>query len=165
MKQRLGLLMTWGLICQLMLAIPTAWCGNIALQIVGSTSPDDILSWADDPSFNAPEAAKPMQVVSDQSVFLAFLVSGFTLNAGGDYDVVVHWSLKSPDGKTVLAKRDYAAAKGWAQSGGSLVMADPALKLTLESGDPPGIYRLTAEAVDRIGRTSVRAVYVFTLIF
>jgi len=137
--------------------------GDLQLEIAVSPSPKYLHDWISTPSQHGIVIKRLYEAYPDKTVYVAFIATGYTPDSDGKVDLIAHWSLLGPDGKTVLSKQNYATYSYKNEKPG-FVMLDPALDIVLEDSDPAGTYTICGFLEDRIAKTRARRLYFFEFI-
>jgi hypothetical protein len=138
--------------------------GELGLVIVASDGPEFIEEWLSTPSTHAVSIKRLTKVVPDQLIVTAFLVTGFTQDAEGNYSFRVSYSLIGPDKKVVFGDKNYANGKGKSPEKPTFVMADPALDIYLSDEDEVGVYTIVGIVEDVVSKKKSKSVYQIRLI-
>ncbi len=135
--------------------------GNLGLVIVASHTPEYIKEWIETPSNHDVTIKRLTEAKPDQKIITAFLVTGFTPDAEGNFRFNVSFTLIGPDNKEVFGQKNYARGKGKAPGTPTFVMADPALDIVLERSDLAGVYTIIGVVEDQVSKKSTRNEYKF----
>ena len=138
--------------------------GDLGLVVVASGSPDYIKEWLSTPSSHGITIKRLRVVRPEQLIVASFLVSGMSADEGGNYSFAVSMYILGPDGKPIFGDRNYAKSSGKLPEKPTFIMADPALDLVLENGDPEGHYKIVAQVQDLISGAKADGSYVIKLI-
>ena len=138
--------------------------GQLSIEIVVSPTKDFIREWSALPATKAIHVSRVRTVSRDQTVYVAFLISGFSADEKQAYNFSVSYRLLRADGSVVAEEKDYAAGNRQMPKRPAFVMANPALDLTLDSTDRYGKYTLEATVEDKAAGKSSTAAYKFDLV-
>ena len=142
------------------LALNTDEIAPLKLEILVSSSPKFIKEWVSTPpekviSVNSLRKSQP-----NQTIYIAFIASGYAIDRNGMVDLVAHWSLLTPNGNVLFSERNYAFYNKKIRKPG-YVMLDPALDIVLDKEDSEGMYKIIGILEDRIGNTKKEKNYIF----
>lgn len=137
--------------------------GDLELIIVASGTAGYIQEWLKTPAKHGVTIKRLKVAKSNQLIVIAFLMTGLTGDAEGDYKYTVNSYILGPDGKPIWGERDYAAGQGTLPNTPAIIMADPALDLILDSTDPVGKYSVFAELTDHV--SGEKATSRYTILF
>src|SRR5262249_23275074 len=138
--------------------------GELALAIAAADTDAFIDEWVSTASSHSPVIHLVHEVAPEQTLYVAFIVSGHLHDASGLAHVDVDWVMRRPDGQVDHAERAFSALRGKACRDHGFVMADPALTYAFEPTDPAGVWRLEATAHDRVNGRTAAAVYAIHLL-
>jgi hypothetical protein len=133
--------------------------GELRLVILASHTPEYIKEWMQTPSNHDVTIKRLTDTKPNQPITAAFLVTGFTPDANGNFRFNVSFSFIGPDDKEVFGEKNYARGKGKAPGKPTFVMADPALDIVLEQSDLAGAYKIIGVVVDEVSKKSARSEY------
>lgn len=137
--------------------------GDLELIIVASGTAGYIQKWLNTPAKHGVTIKRLKVAKPNQLIVIAFLMTGLTGDANGDYKYTVNSYILGPDGEPIWGERDYAAGQGTLPNRPAIIMADPALDLTLDSTDPVGKYSIFAELTDHV--SGEKATSRYTIMF
>jgi hypothetical protein len=133
--------------------------GDLGIVIVASHTPDYIKEWVQTPSSHSVTIKRLTATKPNQPITVAFLVTGFTPGADGNFRFNVSFSFIGPDNKEVFGQKNYSRGKGEAPGIPTFVMADPALDIGLEQSDLAGEYKIIGVVEDEVSKKSARSEY------
>jgi hypothetical protein len=125
--------------------IPT---GTLEVWVSVSSSPDYVKEWTHTPSTHPIKITELKSMRAGQTAYIAFITSGHSVDENGYPDISVDLVIRKPDGSVLFERKEYAAIK-YRTGAIGFAMADPALDLKLDPGDPTGTYQIEATAWDR----------------
>ncbi|MFC1703343.1 hypothetical protein ACFL1E_00975 [Candidatus Omnitrophota bacterium] len=100
-------------------------------------------------SFDAEK--KVREYVFNETCYTAFFVKGFSRNPDGSIDLTSHVKCIDPKGNILFDEKDYAKAKS-APADVEFINLDTSFDVTIEDGDPVGMYVIEVEVVDTISK-------------
>jgi hypothetical protein len=124
--------------------------GILDVKVAVSESPSYISDWVKKSSEEPIFIKAIKEIKPGQTFYVAFIVSGFGVNEQGFMDLEADLILKSPDGEVGFEQKNASKAKGPVGSVNAFVMLDPALDLTLQKENDPGVYVIKAVVKDNV---------------
>ncbi|MCK5289018.1 MAG: hypothetical protein KAJ14_06230 [Candidatus Omnitrophica bacterium] len=138
--------------------------GDLAVIIAASDTTEYINDWITT-SHETPVIIKRIKETKQgATVYIAFLITGFSSDDNNNYNFIVNFMLYGPDGEIIFNEKNYAKSLGKTPKNPTFIMADPALDLILEDSDPVGVYKLEAEVIDLIVNKNAKNIYFLELI-
>lgn len=131
--------------------------GDLKLDIVISDTPQYIEDWVRKPAAEGIHIRPVKEFAFGQSLHVAFLVTGYSLDDKSNMDVTVDHQVIGPNGTILFDEPNYSKAKGPMGPSPSFVMADPAMDLVFDEEDPEGTYRIEATVHDNVARREAHA--------
>lgn len=140
---------------ELAMAIDPNPPGDLAVTVFVAESPDFIREWVNTPSSFGPTIRRIQKARFNQKVHAGFIVTGYTRQENFHVNFVVDVKVTDPNGKVILEGKDWARHSKKMPSERSYILADPVLDLMIETGDPPGKYRIETTVHDLVaGKTA-----------
>lgn len=127
--------------------------GKAGGYVAIGTSPDFLDAWRRPPVKGHPPVV-PLQrefAIGD-TAYVAFIVTGMLPDDHGQANVSVDFKLIKPDGTFMFDEKNCCRVQGPTGSQPHFVVADPALDIIFEPGDPVGRYSLVAVFHDLVSR-------------
>jgi len=137
--------------------------GDLRLEIAASANPRYLKDWISTPSEHGVVIERLHEAHPDETIYVAFIATGYTPDSEGNVDLVAHWALLGPDGKTIFAKENYATYSYKNEKPGFVIL-DPALDVVLNHTDPAGTYKVLGVLEDRVAKTKTTHLYFFEFI-
>ena len=132
--------------------------GDLSVEVFVADSRDAFDEWLKTPSTNGPVLRRIHEAKFNQMAYGGFLVTGYTLDSAGKVKFAVDIRVVDPHGKIMLEEKDWAVHDGYASNRG-IIMAKNILEFFLESGDPPGLYRIEAVVRDLVANQQAEGTY------
>lgn len=124
--------------------------GDLKLDIVISDTSQYIEDWVRKPAAEGIHIRRVKEFAFGQTLHVAFLVTGYTLDDKSNTDVTVDHQVIAPNGTVLFDEPNYSKAKGPMGPSPSFVMTDPALDLVFDEEDIEGTYRIEATVHDNV---------------
>jgi hypothetical protein len=137
--------------------------GDLRLEVAASASPEYLKDWVSTPSEHGVVIKRLHEAYPGKTVYVAFIATGYTPDSNGKVDLVAHWALLGPNGKTIFSEENYATYAYKNEKPG-FVMLDPALDILLEHSDPAGTYKVLGVLEDRVAKTKTTHLYFFEFV-
>jgi hypothetical protein len=125
-------------------ALQPSPAGIITGDIVVGNSPGFIAEWLQTSPEHSPVLPVERSFVQGDTAYLAFISTGALPNEKGTGNITVDVRIAKPDGSELFFKQSYAHYTRPLSTRPSFVMCDPALDLTFDTSDSPGLYTVTA---------------------
>lgn len=138
--------------------------GQLRVDVVAAASPDYIKQWVSTSFKDTIHIVPIKEVISDQTFYVAIIVTGYGINDKGMTDLVGDFVLQNPDGTLMFDEKNTFEHKKYMTHPEGFIMLDPAINLTLEKKDQRGVYTFKATIKDNILNKSVSGEYTFTLL-
>ncbi len=133
--------------------------GNLGLVVLASLDPNYLSEWANTAQEHPVTITRARKVAPEQTIYVAFVVTGMAPDGENEYSVSVSYELIGPDGEIVFGDEDYANSTGEVPSRPTYIMANPALDIIFDSKDFPGTYLIRAVVTDRTSSEKVEFSY------
>jgi len=138
--------------------------GQLRVDVVAAASGDYIKEWVSTSFKDAIHITPIKEVISDQTFYVAVIVTGYGVNDKGMTDLAGDFILQNPDGTLMFDEKNvFTHRKSMTHSEG-FVMMDPAIDLTLEKKDQRGVYIFKATVKDNVLGKTISGEYSFTLL-
>lgn len=143
-----------GLTVRSVLAMDPEAPGHLKGYIHLADNPKFIDAWSKWPSH------APVKTVDHftygQTMHIAFIVTGYSLNDESKMDVAVDYKVIAPSGSTLFDEKDYASARGRMEPKPGFVAANPALVLMPDEDQEVGCYKIQATFRDLVSKTEAQ---------
>lgn len=131
--------------------------GNLKLVVALSDTHQYIDDWVRKPATEGIDIHRVEEFVFGQTLHVAFLVTGYTLDDKSNMEVTVDHQVIAPNGTILFDEPNYSKEKGPMPPSPSFVMTDPAMDLVFDEEDPEGTYRIEATVHDKVARREAHA--------
>ena len=123
-----------------------------------------IEKWVLLPETDRSAAGRIRQVPRDKKFYLPFVVTGYAWQASEKMDLTTHVRLISPAGKTLFDAPKFSETVGPDPRSPSVIVVNPVMDLTFDSGDRPGTYTIRVTITDHVHSVFAKAEEQFQLI-
>ena len=140
--------------------------GELGAYILASDSPDYMSEWVHTQYNHDIHIVPIKEVIPDQKVHTAFVVTGYGADDKGMTDLAADFVLQGPDGKEVFGEKNVAThhKKRGKESAVGFIMLDPAIYIVLEANDKRGVYTIKASVTDKVLNKTASCEYKFTFV-
>jgi len=139
-------------VCSL-LAVEPKPPGMVSGEIAIGSSPDFLEAWRRPPAKGQPPAVPlAREFAIGETAYIGFIVTGLLPNAASQASVTVDFKLIKPDGTVMLDEKEWAGVSGPVSKEPAFYLAEPALDIIFEPGDPVGRYSLVVIYHDLVSK-------------
>lgn len=134
-------------------AVEANRAGELSVHVAISNDPRFVDDWIRTAPSPGVTIRRIREVQIGDVAHIGFIVTGHRVSATGIPNIEIDVIVRTPNGAILMAQKAYARVRYKTGEGG-FIMADPAMDIKFELGDPAGLWRIEATARDRIAKTT-----------
>lgn len=124
--------------------------GELKVYVVVSDNHEYIDEWITTSSSHGVHIKGVNEFVPNETIYCAFIVTGYELNEKGKVDLSADMEVIKPDATILFSEVNYAKADKKTDNKPGFIMMDPALDLVLDKTDVLGVYTIKVTIRDKI---------------